>query len=209
MTTYQTHPRLRHCAVGAHHIFLDLSTERYFMFEGEAAGRFSSFLQGKASSEDLRWLAERAVIEPGSEGYGPAIESVPPSSSAIGCAPERISPLLVGEAFIALISARRRLARLPLVQLLTPGAPGVADAIRSRAIAIAFHRTSRYVPANDQCLVRSLALKDMLGRRGIAAELVIGVRLPFSAHCWVQTGPVVMSDTLDRVVGFKPLLVAR
>jgi|GEM_PF-500640 len=48
---------------------------------------------------------------------------------------------------------------------------------------------SRYVPRST-CLSRSLALQTMLGRRGLAAELRIGVSRdgagPLDAHAWVE-----------------------
>lgn len=53
-------------------------------------------------------------------------------------------------------------------------------------------RTLRLLPTDRRCLVRSLAVSGMLARRGIPAQLVLGVRpdpsQPFLAHAWVEHG---------------------
>jgi hypothetical protein len=50
----------------------------------------------------------------------------------------------------------------------------------------------RRLPTDSRCLVRSLAVSGMLARRGIPAQLVLGVRPdssdPFMAHAWVEHG---------------------
>ena len=55
-----------------------------------------------------------------------------------------------------------------------------------RAVA----RTLRVLPTDSRCLWRSVVLADLLGRRGIHASLVIGVRPApgFEAHAWVECG---------------------
>jgi hypothetical protein len=191
--------------VGSRHVFLDLAQGRYFMLEGAGAEHFDAFAGNQASDDDLLWLTEHGIIEPGI-ATRTAIALAPPAASVLDDAPGKISLWLVGEALVALARARQRLARKPLETLFRPGRTGMADAERSRAVAVAFQHTARFVSAKDQCLVRGLALKTMLARRGLAAEFVIGVTLPFSAHCWVQSGSIVLSDPLDRVLGFEPLL---
>lgn len=208
MTPYQIRADLRHCHIGARYIFLDLATDRYFMFDGSAARRFAAFESDEATGEDLRWLIAHGILEPGNaDRRQSASSSGPPSASVLDDAPGHISPWLVGEALITLTLARRQLSRKPLAELLNQHISGAPDPERSRLIASAFQRTARYVAAKDQCLLRSMSLRSMLARRGIAVELIIGVTLPFSAHCWVQSGPLVLSDPLDRVIGYKPLLV--
>ena len=48
------------------------------------------------------------------------------------------------------------------------------------------------LPFDSRCLVRSLVLTRMLARRGITAQLVIGVEPgpDFSAHAWVEADGV-------------------
>ncbi len=58
-------------------------------------------------------------------------------------------------------------------------------------------RVLRVLPADDRCLIRSLILVHMLARRGIAADLVIGVDVEagFKAHAWVEyAGRPVIPD---------------
>jgi hypothetical protein len=44
------------------------------------------------------------------------------------------------------------------------------------------------LPSDSRCLIRALVLLRMLARRGIAADLVIGVKPgpPFEAHAWLE-----------------------
>ncbi|KTE17803.1 hypothetical protein ATE71_01525 [Sphingopyxis sp. H115] len=72
-------------------------------------------------------------------------------------------------------------------------------------IAAAFLRSMRLVSAADQCLVRGIAMKRLLAQRGCDASLVFGVTMPFSAHCWVQIGDVVLTDTLDIIRRYQPI----
>jgi len=64
-----------------------------------------------------------------------------------------------------------------------------ATALRlGRAVMLILRR----LPTDRRCLVRSLVVSGVLARRGIPAELVLGVRPntsePFMAHAWVEHG---------------------
>lgn len=62
--------------------------------------------------------------------------------------------------------------------------------------------------SKDACLLESLSLLHVLGRYGIHAHWVFGVRTePFFAHCWLQKHDCVLSDSLDRVWQFTPIMV--
>jgi hypothetical protein len=59
----------------------------------------------------------------------------------------------------------------------------VDETARHLVLAAAFY------PRRALCLEQSLALYVLLRRRGVAAELKIGVQpLPFQAHAWVEVG---------------------
>ncbi len=63
-------------------------------------------------------------------------------------------------------------------------------------VVAAINRACRYYPKPPVCLQRSLALTSMLRRRGIAADLQIGVRQPpFESHAWVEVAGRVINDT--------------
>ena len=70
-------------------------------------------------------------------------------------------------------------------------------------------RACGYYPKTAACLQRSAVLAWMLRKRGIAAEVVIGVmKFPFKSHAWVELDGKVLNDgqrirevytTLDRI----------
>ncbi|WP_295326785.1 lasso peptide biosynthesis B2 protein [uncultured Sphingopyxis sp.] len=101
----------------------------------------------------------------------------------------------------------RRDSLLEIVERLGRGRPRNASCGERvcQNIAAAFLRSRRLVSAEDQCLVRGIAMKRMLAQRGCDARLVFGVTMPFSAHCWVQAGDVVLTDTLDIVRRYQPI----
>jgi len=58
-----------------------------------------------------------------------------------------------------------------------------------RVAAAVVHVNRRVLPYQSRCLLESLAIWWLLRRRGIAADLVLGVRTimgPFEAHAWVE-----------------------
>ncbi|MCH4269656.1 MAG: lasso peptide biosynthesis B2 protein [Brevundimonas sp.] len=68
-------------------------------------------------------------------------------------------------------------------------------------------RARPWVPFEGECLQRSFQLRRFLGSRGAAVDWVFGVRTwPFAAHCWLQTGDLVVGDRLDRVGRFTPIM---
>jgi hypothetical protein len=69
--------------------------------------------------------------------------------------------------------------------------------------------SARLFSTCDRCVPRSLALATVLHRHGHDADVVVGVHMrPFTAHCWVQAGAVILSDRLDSVLLYTPILVA-
>lgn len=64
-----------------------------------------------------------------------------------------------------------------------------------------------WIPFEGECLQRSFQLRQVLANRSIAADLVFGVRTwPFSAHCWLQIGDLVVGDRLARVRRYAPIM---
>ena len=61
------------------------------------------------------------------------------------------------------------------------------------------------------CLPRSMTLLWMLGRRGIASELRIGVRKEadiFTAHAWLECQGIVLNDSAEVSTDFAPFTPA-
>lgn len=76
------------------------------------------------------------------------------------------------------------------------------------AVLLAAARHARpWVPFEGECLQRAFQLRYYLAHRGIATDWVFGVRTwPFSAHCWLQVGDVVIGDRLERVARYTPIM---
>ncbi len=64
----------------------------------------------------------------------------------------------------------------------------VAQRLGALRLGRAVSRTVRLLPTDSRCLVRSLVLTRLLGRRGVPSSLVIGVMSEpqFAAHAWVE-----------------------
>lgn len=81
----------------------------------------------------------------------------------------------------------------------------------SPALAAEATRLSRvrvWAPFDGACLARSYMALRYLRLCGHDAAWVIGVRTwPFSAHCWLQVGDVVLDDGAERVLPYHPILV--
>jgi len=66
----------------------------------------------------------------------------------------------------------------------------------------------RFVPIEPSCLLDSLSLLRFLARRGLPADIVLGVTAkPFAAHCWAQAGDLVLNETLSGAQAYAPIKV--
>lgn len=104
--------------------------------------------------------------------------------------------LCFAKAALAVVGLRRTLA------IVTPArADATADATeRGRREAKWNSIAARYVPGGATCLVRSLGLVAVLRRRGVRAELRIGVghlQPALEAHAWVEVGGAPVSEPAD------------
>ena len=113
----------------------------------------------------------------------------------------------------ALLAARGMVRNRPIGSLATPtmGNPP-ADSARlpeARRLALAIVRAARFGVFRPQCLVRSVALSQMLADRRISGALVrVGVRRKngeFSAHAWVELAGETLGDADDHVGSFVPM----
>jgi len=86
----------------------------------------------------------------------------------------------------------------------TRGPHRASDVLRR---AVLFDRWLPWAPGQGLCLYRAYTLRRFLRAGGLEAAWVFGVRTwPFSAHCWLQAGDVVLDDDLDRVGLYVPIL---
>lgn len=83
------------------------------------------------------------------------------------------------------------------------------DEARLADLAGAARLVRPWIPFEGECLQRSFQLRCYLASRGVASDWIFGVRTwPFSAHCWLQIGDLVVGDRLARVRRYTPILRA-
>jgi hypothetical protein len=114
----------------------------------------------------------------------------------------------------ALVLAQITVWRRPIGSLATPTSSAASGAEsahigEARHIARSILRAARFGVFRPQCLVRSVALSNMLAARGITGAVVrIGVRRKdgeFLAHAWVELGGETIGDVDEHVGTFVPL----
>jgi hypothetical protein len=135
-----------------------------------------------------------------------------------------ISPREWADLFSAqrsLLRAEWRMRRRPTGALLDRWSSENASALPiasndvSRAIEIgkAVRRVAFHAIPRSQCLVRSLAICEMLEEEEIHGAIVrIGVQprdSKLEAHAWVELGGTIIGDTPDHVGNFELLATAR
>lgn len=99
------------------------------------------------------------------------------------------------------VARARRMAERTAVADYTPDLPD-HTALR---VAIA----GAFFPGRAVCLEQSLALYLLLRRRGVPAELRLGVTpSPFHAHAWVELHGEPVNEDAETVAKFLPMPVA-
>lgn len=204
-------PRIDHdwtawTLVGEQAIFLDLLQDRYFRL-GEPEN--SRFFAAIARGELADWHLPACLPRPHA-WHSPA--SGPPASDD-----NRLN--LAGMAAALWIQRRleRRMKTLPFHQLLI----GIREMAEHRlsgdtearagcipGIVADFERARLVRSAANRCVPRALALVLRCAASGARVHAVIGVKTkPFEAHCWAQFGSTVLTDPIEHVIAFKPILV--
>ena len=113
------------------------------------------------------------------------------------------------------ILAHRALTNWPLqrtVEFARHSKEGLGDSKPDRSLLSGlvgeYDRWRPFFPRSYLCLFDSFALFDLLIRHGVRVDWVYGVQAePFEAHCWLQTGVLVVNDTLERIAPFTPIMV--
>jgi hypothetical protein len=58
----------------------------------------------------------------------------------------------------------------------------------------------------SQCLHRSATLATLLRRKGVEAEMVIGIKTtPYSGHAWVEVDGVAVNEDRETVASYTPV----
>ena len=181
-----------------------------------AAAPISEAAAALASSLlDLDILSDRATHAKDARAtrYPLPTEAIDPDSPV---RPRRSSGAHAVPFFLSSARASRELRRQPF-QLIVAAVrarknrhasrAGRADFARTRSLVAVFERLRLFYPRSYLCLFDSLALIHFLAHFHVYPDWVFGVNEdPFEAHCWVQSGNVVLNDTVARVSAFIPIM---
>lgn len=207
------------CEVSDRLLFLDLVADRYFCLGDSMERAFRSVIACEKvdEREALTGLVRSGILVETAEERlpqafrresrpGASLLDTPARSVGIGHKLAAISALATTHLSLRLGGLHRTLNKLAHAKLMPGGTS--RDASRSlHDVATAFEWTARIVRSHDQCLPRSIAVARRLAALGLAADLVIGVRLrPFAAHCWVEVDGRLVNDRLDTVRTYTPIL---
>lgn len=204
-------------------IILDVTADRYWQLGADAGEALEALRTGATERVDARTLTRLRGLgfvaptggEPGHSGSGQCRLPVP-SDSALERTelPSHGDWWMLGEVALLTFAARIVLRVRPLKAVLDriairrarTGSPENAPGLD--ALAQQFARFRRLLPLRPLCLPDSIAFLWFVMRRGHTPRLVFGVEaFPFTAHCWVQDGSVVLTDALDHASRFRPIFV--
>lgn len=217
------------CVVDSHYVFLDLKSDEYLCLGREQSREIHELLNTHGDSashlrESARvtenLLAHGLVTKDGSTGKVLASPSVDIASASLLEHVERPQPrfqalhvlCFTAAAASASIDLRWRSIHRTVRSVrnfkATHAASGADPDIEGLSGLFEIFRLLRpYYPRAYLCLFDSLALVRFLARFGVFPQWVYGVRLePFGAHCWVQSGNVVVNDVVDNVGRYTPIM---
>lgn len=214
---------LSYCEIDGHLIFMDTLHDRYFRLSRHLESRFVGWVDGdRRIDSGVRTLVARGVFAAASDDsplHAVLLDS-PATCSALEVAAARkdVSLSSVIGCASSVVSTQIRLQSLTLKRVLeslatyrskhllrVPAEPSQSEVMDCTH---AFLHARPYVPVESCCLLDSISLIRFMARRGVCASLVFGVTAsPFSAHCWVMHGSMVLNDTLGHACAHTPIRV--
>src|SRR5579872_7377645 len=112
-------------------------------------------------------------------------------------APDRA---LLASAAVSLIRARLTLMFVPVREILLPITPQTESASPDtdvEKISWAVESAARIVPTAKNCLVRAIAGREMLARRGVSSQIRLGIAKNspdiLSGHAWLESGDKIIT----------------
>jgi transglutaminase superfamily protein len=117
---------------------------------------------------------------------------------------------IAAECFVTLAWMRVALRVMPSRVLRGVIAPSGGDQDFAE-IAKIFNRVAAISVLRHTCMHRALALQRVLARRGIAANLQIGLgRRPklFPGHAWLEVDGAIVNDDPELVARYVPLTIS-
>lgn len=197
-------------------IVLDVPCDRYRKVGGEAAAALLAIADARPidpASAGLAALHRASLIIDQLHSDAPYLDArtipLPISSVLEGGAPFRAATRHDLGVVFDCAASRLDLRRWPLERVLR----ALRNARQRRStkeigeMARDFDMGRRLAPFRPCCLPDALAFTRHARRHGHDVRLVFGVKChPFEAHCWAQIGEVVLTDPLERVLRFQPIL---
>jgi hypothetical protein len=219
MTHYAVRDGLSFCRIDGRFVFLDVDNDRYFCLTDSMNRALASYLEGNETLDSgMRGLIEGNILVGRPDMATGGLRCIVPatrSAMEVPLSTRKPRPLDVMEilAIVLRTQAALKLSTLKVVldRLAQPlqAKPLAAEPeCRLYDVAAVFRRARLYVPVDMCCLLDSIALATFLRKRQLHAHVVFGVALdPFSAHCWVQAGDLVLNDTVGNVHSHTPIRV--
>ncbi|MEW6629127.1 MAG: lasso peptide biosynthesis B2 protein [Pseudomonadota bacterium] len=211
---YRLAPDIHACLVGETPVLLDAAAGRYLIVRGQTGRHLRAFLKNEPTAPICDALVNAGLIELGPGSYVPASSVERPTYSHLpdvrlgkGWALLPFASILLALAFARV----RRAGFRPLLESLQHEASRHSKSPRpfidEARIAATFELARRLFPLKDQCLPYSIAITRMMRIFGHQPIMVVGVRLPIGAHCWVQCEHRIVGDIFENVEPFEPILV--
>lgn len=213
------------CELDGRLFFLDIQNDQYFQLSRALECSFRSYLKAPDdASVDVNGLIKHNLLSQTSAVpySAPSAEFPFPEQSTLETSfPDSRVPLdVVRDVFLVVAMMRWQLKVRRLKAILqtlsdyrnSRTSPIVEDQAQLRQrlsdAATTFNRVRPYVPIKMCCLIDSLSMVRFLAKRGLRAHLVMGVACdPFSAHAWVQHGPLVLNETVGTAQTYIPIRV--
>jgi len=224
---YRLRQNLSFCLVGGHVVFLDIADDRYFRLSNNLEHAFIAHLakNGECRASDLGRLVDLDVLVESDSKIKDPIEAtnveIPcrstleqaSSGTAVSIATQLHVLSIVGRTKLALKTHTLEGVLVAITHDRKRRCDGsnhgvVMDDAQLHAAAALFNRARLNLPLKTCCLLDSLSLLRYLATRRLFARLVLGVTgEPFSAHCWVQAGGLVLNDTVGNARAHTPIRV--
>lgn len=202
----------RFAMVGEDGICLDLNSDTYYCL-GDLSAYIDSLKSGviTASEQAAAMLIGTGLFREGVDTSDS--RPIEPRASTLDDKRARAHSIDRWHFVIAAAHATIRGRGRPIRRLVGPKSKcrpySIDDECAVRRRAVLFQRWLPWVPWQGRCLYRAFMLRSFLRLAGLDAVWVFGVRTwPFEAHCWLQFGPILLDDDVDRVSVYTPIWVA-
>lgn len=207
-------PGISFCWAGDDLVFLDLRTDRYFQLAPRDRQLFERLCHQEAADADLARFAAADIVRriDGVSDLAPAHPTLAPDD-IYGLEQPKASLRGAVEVGFHVVRSRAAIRSVRLARTIAELSrqKARADVLADAAIlatAMRFDANRSIVPIARRCLIDSVALARMLLGRGLAADLIFGIRTgPFAAHCWLQAGEHILTCPHDEARNFTPILV--